>query len=146
MNFSWGMSACLVFFWPCQLDCHSAMPYTCSSSNFGLLVFLAFCQLDCSTRPYACLSSNVLGWSTWRLLKLYFFGLVKFLNWSTTWTATAHTFSLGCELGLELDCHSAMPYTTRSSSNFGLVFFGLDNLRLQHQALFFCSSPNVSGW
>ena len=34
--------------------------------------------------------------------------------------------------------HSAMPYTICSSSNFGLVFFGLDTLRarLQHQALF----------
>ena len=75
--FLWVMIACLVIFWPCQLDCHSTRPYTCSSSIFWLLVNLTAVAHDFfAERTFA---------------QAVFFGIVVNL------TATVHDFFAGLE-------------------------------------------------
>ena len=80
--FLWVMIACLVIFWPCQLDCHSTRPYTCSSSIFWLLVNLTAVVHDFfAERTFA---------------QAVFFGIVVNL------TATVHDFICGAWVGVLL--------------------------------------------
>ena len=77
--FLWVMIACLVIFWPCQLDCHSTRPHTCSSSIFWLLVNLTAVVHDFfAERTFA---------------QAVFFGIVVNL------TATVHDFLWGLWVG-----------------------------------------------
>ena len=90
--FLWVMIACLVTFWPYQLDYHSTRPYTCSSSIFWLLVNLTAVAHD--------------FFAEGMFAQAVFFGIVVNL------TATVHDFFAGLEwvscyfCPCQLDCHT----------------------------------------
>ena len=124
------MIACLVTFWPCQLDYHSTRPYTCSSSIFWLLVnltavahdffaertftqavfFWDSSQLDCNSAWFFC--------GAW-VGVLLFFALVNLTATQCQCQAYSLVLSTSIYTGHFWPCqldYSAWPYACSSSN------------------------------